>query len=301
MNNEILDHRVLDPNYSSYEQFFDYKWADDILKRVAASPLKEAVIDFVLSCRYASEAHRLPWLSVELLRSYAEGETKGSLRFRTLYAERVINDIVQKIAKKMDRHLTRDSQKALRRVVKEIEKESFDAQRAASCIKFDTTAYWQYMTDPKRDTTGIIPMSIFGIQRNNYLALFFAYEDLSLHVIKTKKPKFKADPKKGVTIGSTLDALFGGTLGKECWDDEIDLARLVRNQLVHSGGRYDPAKFDAKYKARFVDQKTSPLAPILKGELFIVVNNTIQITPCNGRHFFNVLKDRAMKLIDKAV
>jgi hypothetical protein len=144
-------------------------------------------------------------------------------------------------------------------------------------------------------------MSVFGIQRNNYLALYFAFEDLSLHVIRTKKPKFKADPKRGVTIGGTLDAEFGGTLGQECWDDEIDLARLVRNQLVHSGGRYDAAKFDKKYKARFVDHKNSPLAPILKGELFIVINNKIQITACNGRHFYNILKDRAMKMIDKAV
>jgi hypothetical protein len=297
--NEILDTPFLDPNYDSYEQFFDYQWADAILKRAINSPLKKPVIDFVLSCRYASEAHRLPWLSVELLRSYAEGERQAFFGVRRAYAEQVINGVVQRIAKKMDRHLNHDSRSALRRVVKEIEKETFGATRSAR-IKFNKAAYWQYMTDPKRDTTGIFPMSIFGIQRNNYLALYFAFEDLSLHVIRTKKPKFKANPTKGVTIGGALDDLFGGALGKETWDDEIDLARLVRNQLVHSGGRYDPAKFD-KYKARIVDQKSSPLAPVLKGELYIVVGDKIRITPCNGRHLFNVLKDRALKMVDKAV
>jgi hypothetical protein len=296
MKNEIVDTPILDPNYDSYEQFFDYDWARDVFKRVENSPLKQAATDFVLACRYASEAHRLPWLSVELLRSYSDGEKKALFAVRAKYAEPLIRSIVQKLGTKMERRLTRDTRRALTRAIKEIEKESFAGVQKAARVKFDSAAYWDYMTNPKRDTTGIIPMSVFGIQRNNYLALYFAYEDLSLHVIKTKKPNFKANPPK-VTIGATLDALFG-TLGKDCWDDEVNLARLVRNQLVHSGGRFDP-KLGTKYPGRFVDQKTSPLAPIRKGELFIVVNNKIQITPSNARHLFNVLKDRAMKMIDK--
>jgi hypothetical protein len=295
--NEILDTPILDPFYDSYQQFFDYKWADAILRRAANSPLKQAVIDFALACRYASEAHRLPWLSVELVRKYAEGERDGVIMFRARYLHRVIDGVVQKIVKKMNRTLRRDDLKALKGAVKEIEKEAFNSKGAAR-IKFNTAAYWQYMTNPKQDETGIIPMSIFGIQRNNYLALYFAYEDLSLHVIRTKKSNFKADPPK-VTIAGALDDFFGGTLGKECWDDEIDLARLVRNQLVHSGGRYD-AKLEKKYKNRFVAQPTSPQGPILKDQLFIVVNNKIQITAGNGRHLYDVLKERAMKMIEKA-
>lgn len=298
VKNEIIDTPALDPNYGSYEQFFDYDWATDVFKRVENSPLKQAATDFVLACRYASEAHRLPWLSVELLRSYSEGEQKAVLAVRAEYAKPLIQRIVQKLETKMEKQLTRGTRQALTRAIKEIEKECFLEAQEVARTKFDSTAYWDYMTNPKRDTTGIIPMSIFGIQRNNYLALYFAYENLSLHVIKTKKPNFKADPPK-VTISGTLDELFG-TLGKECWDDEVDLARLVRNQLVHNGGRYNPAKFDAKYKARFIDQTTSPQVPILSGESFIVLNNKIQITASNGRHLFNVLKNRAKKMIDKA-
>jgi hypothetical protein len=299
MKDEILDTPILDPHYDSYQTFFDGEWARAILQRAENSRLKQAVVDFVLSCRYASEAHRLPWLSVQLVRSYADGEAKGSLTFRSRYAPRLINDIVQKIAKKMERHLTRNILKALRSAVKEIEKDALIGQQAAARVKFNTAAYWHYMTDPKRDETGGIPMSIFGIQRNNYLALYFAYEDLSLHVIRTKKPNFEAKPPK-VTIGGAFDDHFGGMLGKECWDDEIDLARLVRNQLVHSGGRYD-AKLEKKHKGRFVFvEPKSALGPVLKGDSFIVINNRIQITACNGRHLYDVLKDRAMKMIDKA-
>jgi hypothetical protein len=296
MKIEIVDTPILDPNYDSYVQFFDYDWAREFGKRAENSALQQAAIDFVLACRYASEAHRLPWLSVELLRNYADGEKRGALAFRAQYAELLIQTIIQKLGAKMDRHFTRDTRKALTRAIKELEKEFLHKMQNAAQLKFNSAAYWDYMTNPKRDPTGIIPMSVFGIQRNNYLALYFAYEDLSLHVIRTKKPTFKANPPK-VTIGGTLDTLFG-TLGKDCWDDEVNLARLVRNQLVHSGGRFDP-KLGTKYPGRFVDQKTSPLAPIRKGELFMVVNNKIQITPSNGRHLFNVLKDRAMKMIDK--
>lgn len=297
MNNEIVDQPILDPNYDSYEQFFDYDWARDFCKRVEHSTLRQATTDFMLACRYASEAHRLPWLSVELLRSYSDGEMKAFFAVRAKYAEPLIRNIAQKLENKMEQHLTRDIRRDLKRAIKEIEKEFFVGAQKAARIKFDSAAYWHYMTNPQRDATGIIPMSIFGIQRNNYLALYFAYEDLSLHVIKTKKPTFKANPPK-VTIGGTLDALFG-SLGKDCWDDEVDLARLVRNQLVHSGGRFD-SKLGTKYPGRFVDQKTSPLVPIRQGDLFIVANNKIQITPSNVRHLFMVLKDRAMKMIDKA-
>src|SRR5258708_3019465 len=115
MKSEIVDTPILDPNYDSYEQFFDYDWARAVFNSVENSPLKEAVTDFVVACRYASEAHRLPWLSVELLRSYAEGETKGVFAFRAKYAEPLIRSIFQKLANKMERHLTRDTRRALAR------------------------------------------------------------------------------------------------------------------------------------------------------------------------------------------
>ena len=48
MTNEIVDTPILDPNYDSYEQFFDYDWAREFGKRVENSALKQAAIDFVL-------------------------------------------------------------------------------------------------------------------------------------------------------------------------------------------------------------------------------------------------------------
>jgi hypothetical protein len=82
-----------------------------------------------------------------------------------------------------------------------------------------------------------------------------------------------------------------------CWTDtEIDLARLVRHALAHNGGRFGIDLH--KYKARFMDA-TGMTAPELRGDLFIVIDGKIQITPGNTTHLFSILKDRVTRTVEQ--
>jgi hypothetical protein len=309
MNDEIVDNVLLDPHYDSYTAFWDKQWGETMLQRADKSPLRQPVRDFVALCRYSSEAHRLPWLAVELIRSYAEGEMKGLIQFRDQYSDSVVRKVVQRIEKEMSERLDHHGRKTLNHAVRKIEKETFGEAKQKFKLHLDAKRFWDYLIDPTRlidgpEPSAIIPMSIFGIQRNIFLGLFFAYEDLSLHVIKSKDPTFKVEPKKGtkdaITIESGLNDNFGGTLGSECWDEEVDLTRLVRNQLVHNGGRYHSKLDKYKAKGRFFTEPDTKAHPVLKNDMFLVVTDKIQILPGNTRHLFNVLKVRALKMIDKA-
>ena len=138
------------------------------------------------------------------------------------------------------------------------------------------------------------PFVSFGSQCINYGSLFFAYEDFVSNTIRTREPSYSSKTK-GIAIAFTEQ--FGKPLTDYCWSDaEIDLARLVRHTLAHNGGRFGPTL--EKYRAdRFVDATRS--APLLRGELFYIVNGRIQITPCNTKYLFAVLKDRVTRIVEE--
>ena len=54
-----------------------------------------------------------------------------------------------------------------------------------------------------------------------------------------------------------------------------------------------------KYKARF-DDGTGVPHPELRGDRFVLIDSTIQITPRNTTYLFGVLKDRVTKVVQVA-
>lgn len=79
----------------------------------------------------------------------------------------------------------------------------------------------------------------------------------------------------------------------------------MRSILRGSSGTHWPTTADVfappldKYKARFVDA-TGTTPPLLQGELFYVVDGKIQITPCNTKYLFGVLKDRVTRIVEES-
>jgi hypothetical protein len=290
MQDDIIENAVIDPHLDSYEKFFDPEWAKRVFELVETSPLKAAVDALLVSWRSSSGAHLLPWLMAQSLRNLAEGEYRGSVHFRAGYSQRVVKGIVEKLETRMHHNLKRDQRSVLKRIVANIEEEAFqDLKTAESQVKLDVGVYWEFLTH-----TTEFPFCLLGLQRINYSALFFAYEDFLANTIKTRESAYTS---KKDQIKDAFARHFGTALSDYCWaDPEVDLARLVRNALAHNGGRFGTDL--EKHKARFVDE-TAPAAPILRGDLFIVVNGKIQITPSNTKHLFNVLKERVTKIVEQ--
>ncbi|HEV3338723.1 MAG TPA: hypothetical protein VG125_00150, partial [Pirellulales bacterium] len=146
MEKDIIDTSIIDPNIDSYVQFFDHRWAEGMFDAVEASPLREAVNSLVVAWRSANGAHLLPWLMVNSLRRFAEGEGIGSLRFRASYSGEVIKGLVADLESRMQYSLDRDQRAILKRVVAKIEEEAHEALKTAQAKEeFPIQGYWDLL------------------------------------------------------------------------------------------------------------------------------------------------------------
>jgi hypothetical protein len=289
MKEDFMDHSLIEPNLTSYEQFFDHDWSKRVFELVKSSPLQHAVDTLMVAWRSTNGVHLLPWLLIQSLRKFADGEYNGSVRFRADYSGTVVKGICEKLEAQIPT-LNFDQRTALRRAVTRIEEDAFQTLKTEkSKVRFEVERYWEFITH-----TSEFPFCILGSQRINYGSLFFAYEDFLANTIRTKEPSYSS---KNISVRVAFAKHFGDSLTEYCWThDEVEVAKLVRHALAHNGGRLTPAL--ERYKARFLDATGTP-PPLLQGEVFYIVDDKIQITPCNTKYLFRVLKDRVTRIVEE--
>jgi hypothetical protein len=189
MENDIIDNAVIDRNLESYRQFFDHDWCKRVFEAVENSPLKDAIDTLMVAWRSANGAHVLPWLLVESLRRFSDGDRDGNLRARATYSGEVIRGIVEKLEARLNYSLDFNQRAQLRCAVTRIEEEAYQAFKTArSAVTFDVAGYWEFLTAD----TSEFPFCILGTQRMNYGSLFFAYEDFLANTIRTKEPAYSS-------------------------------------------------------------------------------------------------------------
>lgn len=78
---------------------------------------------------------------------------------------------------------------------------------------------------------------LWSSQRLCYGAVYYAYENFLRHCVSVGKKKQNYRPKPKVFMSDFME-LFGAEICNICLGDKkIEQARLVRNSLVHNGGR----------------------------------------------------------------
>lgn len=109
---------------------------------------------------------------------------------------------------------------------------------------------------------------------NCYVAIYCAYEDYILNSIKA----FLSKEKLRVTdrdFNKKLTDVLGEKVAGKCWNNnKLDLAKEIRNSLVHNGGR--------------------PTKSLLRRQnLPEIIENNILITPVEVRELYSMIKDCA--------
>ena len=205
MENEIIERAIIDPNLDSYKSFFDHEWCERTFTSVATSRLKNPVDTLMSAWRRTDGIHRLPWVMVDQLRGYAEGEVGASLRYRTRYHTNVVQGLCEKL-EAWTPSLDSEQRREQRRAVVRIEESSNQALKTAkSHVPFYVSGYWDRMIGNFE-----FCVSILGAQRLTYPSLFFAYEDFLASTIKAKKdPNYSS---KGRNIGLDLKSFSYDTL-----------------------------------------------------------------------------------------
>jgi hypothetical protein len=191
MEKDFVQHALIEPNIDSYKQFFDHGWCESMFALARASPLENAVDKLMVAWRSTNGVHMLPWLLIQSLRGFANGDYKGTLGFWTGYSGTVIKGICDKLEARMPT-LSFEQRMALGRAVTAIEKEAFDTIRAIEPqVKVDVERYieqyWEFVTNASEFT-----FSILGSQRINYGSLFFAYEDFLANTIRIREPTYSS-------------------------------------------------------------------------------------------------------------
>lgn len=262
----------IDPDFKSYETFFDLRWSRKINGIAEGTIADRIVLDLTLAWKGAGNTHRLPWLVVEMLRGFQSSFMKADDPVMMKLVRALLTTCEAVVGESMTDDAVEKLQKFLRSKVLE-----FGMQKQQLADEFDSKAVWDDFL-----TKSEFQISLWGSQRIVYGALYYAYEDFLIRCFKhaTQSSKYRI---KREQFERDCERLFDRATLDSCWTDpRIQTARLIRNALVHNGGRL-----------------TSELRSKRHG--IVIEDGELQIMAADTRALFDVLKIPALKLTGQLV
>ncbi len=267
----------VDEELESYQTFFDHTWAANIDKLAAGTKLESPIFNLCVNWKAAANTCIGPWLICNSVSEFSAGFAMG----REPFAVQLINAYANRLPAEMP-SLSNMRRKELSAAVRKIGTELKDllAQQAQ---KFTVSANEMWTTFLNGAASYEFRLNIWGSQRTSYGTIYHTYENfireavgLALGMSNYKAPQLS-------TLLKDCSRLFGKPIADVCLDDaDVKAARLVRNALAHNGGK-----------------ETNQLHGVVHG--IRIENGELQIMAPDTRRLFDMLKDRAYKLAEKAI
>jgi hypothetical protein len=263
---------ILDENAASYEPFYDYEWAEALMRKAEGTQLDRTVSDLCASWRGASNTHIIPWIVMGTFKVFDEAVTK---LFRT-YLSHMATTMGNLLVKEMGTKLRNMQQKPLRDAVTTVST-SLHSMMNEDEFHIDVHHYWhEYLK--KAD----FQYSIWASQRLCYAAIYYAFEDFLIRCVKLASGKEKCRTQDK-DFKAVFREHFGDELLEKCWlDPKVNVARLVRHAIAHAGGRVTADLMACKHGLDVID-----------GELQVLLDDT--------KGLFSLLKERVQLLADAAL
>ena len=219
----------IDERKEAYGAFFRDDFA---IKALEASKRSESLdriaFDLVCAWRSTSYSGALPAVLVMTLKSFHDGYTNEPRSAGMLkYSEAVLSQLYLAVpALTSNEKLSRSIQSSILDIscrIVEVDK--------SLKLDFDLEAAWKDYLE-----TTPFQMGVHALMRQTYLAIFSAYEDYIISLLKL------ASGDANIRITSQdFNKKFRGTFGdlvESVWfDPRIRKAQLVRHALMHAGGR----------------------------------------------------------------
>lgn len=260
-------HYTCNTQFDAYESFFDHDWAKKFHEAGSRARLKPVAFELTRSWKGIALAARTPWLMLKSLKSLHDGFVEDDTPFHKRLSRAFVDYVVKD---------TGLSNMRKRELVAKVDRFTAEAESAVKRLPaaFDPGALWNdYLALPE------FSMSLWSLQQMSYGAVYFSYENFVWKCVKSatggaKTGRFDA-------LRARLASAFTVQLQQECLDEYVDVARLVRNCLVHSGGKASPQL-------------------LAKLHRLSVVDGVIQIQVEDVRALFDKLKMRAMRIVEAA-
>ena len=264
---------LIDERPESYGSFFTDNFADLAFNATTDVPdLYEIAFDLVAEWRSNSYSAALPATIPSALKSFHDGYTNqeeseaGILKFA--------NVILQKVAQTTpeitsDPALQKSLHDQLIRISAEIDEINNNLR-----IELDANAVWKHYL-----TLSPFTLGLSGTLRIVFVAMYGAYENFIVRALSTAYGGRRFSVTKRKQFEKAFRDAFGN-LYENCWDnDTLRSYRLVRNALVHAGGRVTP-------------QLSGVPIPV------VVHNETLHIYPQHLKDLYDLLKQPALELME---
>lgn len=263
-------YHVYDIRLESYKSFFDSDWVDGFLEVSDKTQLGQICYDLGREWEGTSFVYMMPWLIIHSLENYHNGfwrdEPKLPQEFLRQFIDHVaMHGVIRNMAKKT---LMLEARKLEIKLIELL---------ATKRPVFDSETAWNAFIQEK-----IFAHALTHQQGMAYGSVYYAYENFLQRCIEVKRsaPDYRA--KNPRQLSKDFAQEFSAVLEAECVSDSgVEIARLVRNSLAHNGGR--------------------PSADLLKhNHGFKEVDSRLVIMPEHVKALFNMLKDKAMKIVATA-
>jgi hypothetical protein len=269
----------IDECLESYKTFFDHDWARRIMDVTAGTKLDDCVFSLCVNWKAAANTHIVPWFVVTSMAHFAAGMTKSHEPLTV----KIIKATAARLLAEMGDSLRNMQRKKLSNAIDRIGKEVCEGlERQEDQEELKPEFYWQmYLGSQYPHEFRLI---VWGSQRICYGAVYHAYEDFIRGCVRIAScPKTHAGYSGHRKLMDEVEKHFGQQVAQDCLNaPEVRAARLVRNALAHNGGK-----------------ETDELKKIQHG--IRVEGGVLQIMAPDTRRLFDVLKDRAYKLVEKAL
>lgn len=266
---------AFDRDIRSYESFFDNNWKLEIGKVAKGTALDDAVVDLLVNWEAIANTHQMPHVLVQSL----QGAWKISFSSESGAMGRIVSFADSLTSSLLDEMKSfSPAQKAqVRRIIKRI---ATNTKVAAQQSAQKDPDLWNGMThDPQFKG---LHLSLWGSQRLCYPALYFAFEVyVRILVSKVAKVPEKRIDKLADIKKAAIPVLTASVVDKAI-DAKVDTARMVRNSLVHDGGRESQQLKNRNHG-------------------ILVLSGTLQIRPTDTKNLYHDLKDRVLELTKAAI
>lgn len=274
-HNDETVHRYwwFDTRLSAYKGFYYHDWGKQLLALTVNTSFDEQACDLCLAWKSTSHVFMMPWLTLSILEQFVIGYSSVDKPFY----ERLTAEFRNYVLRHAGTALSPPQKTLIANILTDLGQKVEVSKRQAA-PPFDIQEAWSTFISNVDFASGL-----WGLQRICYVSVYHGYEDFLQRCVATatKDPDYCA--RRSEQLRKTLNKTFGNALGDACLaDKDVHTARLVRNALVHNGGRTDPIIDARKHQLRIVD-------------------NIIQIGPDDVRGLFELLKDKVTQLIKQAL
>jgi hypothetical protein len=226
----------IDNRLDSYQSFLDHLWIRETNRLVKGTKLDLPVFDLTFSWKGSANARRMPFMMIDVLKSWTNGFSKA----RKPFTQEVMESFSARVAENIkDPPLSEAQRRQMTSFLNEVQ-DLIQNKLDQNPFPVDDylSGFWKWLIEGEAKSETVL--ALWKSEVNAYVGLYYAYEDFLRQCMCIAKVQqdYRITFRR---FGDDLAAEFGIGIRDLCWFDErVNVSRLVRNAILHNGARLTP-------------------------------------------------------------